>query len=231
MRARALLLALVLATSLTACSQHATSSGDKVSLDTTETTCTPAETQFTSGDNVTFAVNNNGKDVTEVYVYGKGSSGEYNQVVGEVENIAPSTSRDLTVTLTAGDYELACKSGQKGDGIRTTIEVSGEAANPNDSFDEEVKFVAQDNGYVGLSGLAGKVGQRIKFQLINGSATKQHEFEVFDPQGKSIGEVGPTAPHKDGEVILELKTAGTYIYQSGVADDAAKGLKGSFVVS
>jgi plastocyanin len=231
MRARTLLIVLALGTSLTACSKDATSSADKVALEATETTCMPATTAFTSGDSITFAVTNNGKDVTEVYVYGKGSSGEFDQVVGEVENIAPSTSRDLTVTLTAGDYQVTCKPGQKGSGIRTLIEVAGEAANPNDSFDSEVKFVAQDNGFFGLGGFTPKLGDRIKFQLINGSASKQHEFEVFGPDGKPLGEVGPTDPAKDGEVIIEFKTAGTYTYESGIADDKAKGLKGSFTVS
>ena len=60
----------------------------------------------------------------------------------------------------------------------------------------------------------------------------QHEFEVFGPDGKDVGEVGPTDPGKDGEVILELKTAGTYTFLCGIADHAAQGHEGHvFVVS
>ena len=47
--------------------------------------------------------------------------------MGEVENIGPGTSRDFTVDLGAGTYEVACKPGQTGDGIRTEITVTGTA--------------------------------------------------------------------------------------------------------
>lgn len=228
---RALMVVAALTLSLSACGKDATSSADKVLITSSESTCSVAKKAFTSGDKVTFAVNNSGKDVTEVYVYGKGSSDAFDQVVGEVENIAPSTSRDFTVTLTGGDYEIACKPGQKGDGIRTSIEVSGEAPAPVASSDRAVSFTATDKGFLGLQAFSAKVGERIAFTLVNASAGKPHEFEVFGPDGKAIGEVGPTAPGKGGEVVLELKVAGTYTYESGIADDADKGLKGSFTVS
>ena len=61
--------------------------------------------------------------VTEVYVYGPN-----NRVMGEVENIGPSTRRSLVVDLPGGDYEVACKPGMTGDGIRTPIHVSGSAS-------------------------------------------------------------------------------------------------------
>ena len=72
-----------------------------------------ARTDLDAGTS-TFAVKNDGDDVTEVYVYADGD-----EVKGEVENIGPGTSRDLDVDLTAGEYEVACKPGMKGDGIRT----------------------------------------------------------------------------------------------------------------
>ena len=78
-----------------------------------------ARTDLTSGS-TTFAVTNKGTEVTEVYVYG-----DDDKVMGEVENIGPGTSRDFTVDLSAGSYEVACKPGQVGTGIRTPITVSG----------------------------------------------------------------------------------------------------------
>src|SRR5215218_699662 len=73
---------------------------------------------------LTFAVTNEGSSTTEVYVYGE-DDGEYTRVVSEVENIGPGTSRDLEVDLAEGTYEVACKPGQTGDGIRTEITVTG----------------------------------------------------------------------------------------------------------
>lgn len=67
----------------------------------------------------TFAVQNTGSDVTEVYVYAAGE-----RVVGEAENIGPGTGRDLTVDLTAGSYQVTCKPGMTGSGIRSPLTVT-----------------------------------------------------------------------------------------------------------
>ena len=72
------------------------------------------------GGSTTFVVTNRGCKVTEIYVYGQDGDA-FTKVISEVENIGPGTSRDLTVTLGGGTYEVACKPGQQGDGIRTKI--------------------------------------------------------------------------------------------------------------
>jgi iron uptake system component EfeO len=51
-----------------------------------------------------------------VYVYTPAGD-----IMGEVENIGPGTSRDLTVELDPGLYEVVCKPGMVGDGIATSI--------------------------------------------------------------------------------------------------------------
>ncbi|HYJ69097.1 MAG TPA: iron uptake system protein EfeO [Nocardioidaceae bacterium] len=71
----------------------------------------------------TFEVTNDGSQVTEFYVYAEGD-----RIMQEVENIGPGLTRELRVELPAGDYEGACKPGMIGDGIRTSISVTGEAA-------------------------------------------------------------------------------------------------------
>ncbi len=233
MRARTLLIVLALATSMTACGDDGDTKGASgtIAVKASDSTCEVAKTQFTAGDKVTFDVENTGKDTTEVYVYGKGSDGDFDKVVSEVENIAPGTSRDFSVTLTGGDYEVACKPGQKGDGIRTSIEVAGETGKSDAAYDREIKIEATDYAFKGLEGFTAKVGEKIEFKLENKGTTHQHEFEVLGPDGKDLGEVGPTDPGKDGEVILEFKTAGTYTYLCGIDDHADRGMKGTFVVS
>ena len=66
-------------------------------------------------------------------------------------------------------------------------------------------------------------------QIIHGSlhalAAQGHGW------GKNVGEVGPTDPGKDGEVVIEFTTAGTYTFLCGIADHASRGLKGTFTVS
>jgi iron uptake system component EfeO len=96
----------------------ASRSGDTIAVDAGETTCEVAATRLPAGRH-TFAVSNSASQVTEVYVYASGD-----RVVGEVENIGPGTTRDLTVDLTAGAYEIACKPGMAGDGNRTALTVT-----------------------------------------------------------------------------------------------------------
>jgi high-affinity iron transporter len=68
----------------------------------------------------TLKVTNAGSQVTEVYVYGAGD-----RIVGEVENIGPSTSRELVVNIAPGRYEIACKPGMTGKGIRQPLRITG----------------------------------------------------------------------------------------------------------
>lgn len=97
-----------------------------VAVDAGDATCHVARTDLTAGA-VAFAATNKGSSVTEVYGYGE-QDGAYRKIIGEVENIGPGTTRTLDVTLAPGSYEVACKPGQKGDGIRTRVTVSGSAA-------------------------------------------------------------------------------------------------------
>lgn len=109
---------LTLALGAAACGSGTTSSSEAIAVTSTDDRCDVATTNLTPGS-ATFAVANEGSQVTEVYVYG-----EDDRIVAEVENIGPGTSRDLAVDLEAGTYEVACKPGQTGDGIRTQITVA-----------------------------------------------------------------------------------------------------------
>ena len=224
---------LLLAASLTSCSSDdkgATASAGAVAVKAGDTTCDVAKTDFEAGE-IAFAVQNTGSDVTEVYVYGKGSSGKYDKVVGEVENIAPGTSRDFTVDASKGDYEVACKPGQKGDGIRTAIEVEGDGGATEAAYDREVEVEATDFAFEGLAGFTGKVGEKVELKLENKSSATTHELEVFGPDGKAVGEVSPVPPGSTGEAVIALATAGTYRYECGIDGHAGKGMKGTFTVS
>jgi hypothetical protein len=174
-------------------SSNSTSSSDKVSIKAGDKTCDVAKTSFAPGE-IEFDVENTGSDATEVYVYGKGGSGSFDKVIGEVENIAPGTSRDFDVKVTGGDYEVACKPGQTGNGIRTEIEVSGPAGSAEEKYDREVEVTAKDFALTGLEGFTAKAGEKIEFKLHNTSTSHEHELEVFGPDGKALGEVGPTEP-------------------------------------
>lgn len=108
---------LVLLFTAAACTE---SGANTVDITASDASCVPARTTFAAGE-TTFRVQNEGTQVTEVYVYADGD-----EVVTEREDIGPGTSANFTIDLAAGDYEIACKPGQTGPGIRQTITVTDE---------------------------------------------------------------------------------------------------------
>jgi iron uptake system component EfeO len=124
-RGAAGLAAVALTASLAACTASSADEGKAgaIALTATDSRCDVDRSSLPAGDH-TFAIANKGSRVTEVYVYGL-AGGHFTKVVTEKENIGPGTSYDLTVSLAPGRYELACKPGMTGDGIRTRLTVTG----------------------------------------------------------------------------------------------------------
>ncbi|WP_206184870.1 iron uptake system protein EfeO [Thermoactinospora rubra] len=99
---------------------------ESVALTATDTSCVAAKTDLPAGV-VKFVIKNDGSQMTAVYVYRSDRT-----VVSERNNIQPGTTADFVVQLAAGSYQLACKPGHKGDGIRQDIKVTGEVAAQQD---------------------------------------------------------------------------------------------------
>jgi iron uptake system component EfeO len=92
-----------------------------IAITATDNSCEVAKKELAAGT-TNFKVTSSGTKVTEVYVYAPGD-----KIVTERENIGPGTNADLTVQLNAGTYQIACKPGMVGNGIRQNITVSGQA--------------------------------------------------------------------------------------------------------
>lgn len=216
-------LAALMATSAVACS----SSNDATVVDVTasDDACVVAKTKLDAGK-TTLRIKNDGKKVTEVYVYAEGD-----RVVTERENIGPGTTTNLSTDLAAGTYEVACKPGQTGKGIRQEITVTGKGGQAlANSGEVEVNVNAVDYSFEGLDELDLRSGETVEFAMAN-KGSVEHEFEVFGPGGEVLGEVGPTAPGKEGKVVLTLSEAGTYRYVCGIDDHEKRGMVGTFTVS
>ena len=118
MTRRTLTLALALALAggallLSGCVPNAPATGSTtVQVESSDTACDLDTTSVAAGT-VVFTVNNTGERVTEFYL----TSEDGASIVAEVEDIAPGSSRDLTVTLEAGDYVTLCKPGMEGEGV------------------------------------------------------------------------------------------------------------------
>lgn len=215
-------LAALMATSAVACSSS--DDGTVVDVTASDDACVVAKTDLEAGK-TTLRITNDGKKVTEVYVYAAGD-----RVVTERENIGPGTSADLTTDLAAGTYEIACKPGQTGKGIRQEITVTGEGGKALASSGEiEVHLAAVDYAFEGLDELDLHSGEAVEFEMDN-KGTVEHEFEVFGPDGEVLGEIGPTAAGEEGKVVLTLSEAGTYRYVCGIDDHEQRGMVGTFDV-
>ena len=95
--------------------------------------------------------------------------------------------------------------------------------------DETVAFEAHDYAYTGLEVVA-KAGDKVAFTMKN-TGSADHEFEVFDPDGKELGEIEPTSAGKTGKLTLKLTKPGTYRFVCGVSDHEERGMKGTFTVT
>ncbi|MFD6890460.1 iron uptake system protein EfeO [Streptomyces sp. NPDC059957] len=110
-------------TAVTGCSEKSDASGDGViKVAASDSACEVSATEFPAGK-VTIEVENKGSKVTELYVLFPDD-----RIVTERENIGPGTKATITAELKAGDYEIACKPGMKGDGIRQQVKATGGGA-------------------------------------------------------------------------------------------------------
>jgi len=116
---------------LSACTSTTPSAaGGAIAVSSSDDACEVASGEAPSGV-LQFKVQNTGSQVTEFYLL----AADGLQVVGEVENIGPGLTRDLVVQAAPGTYQVACKPGMVGDGIRSafTVTDSGTSVVPTGS--------------------------------------------------------------------------------------------------
>ncbi|MFD3482752.1 iron uptake system protein EfeO [Streptomyces sp. NPDC058665] len=107
-------------TTVTACAEKSDAEGDgAVKVTATDTSCEVSKKEFPAG-HLQLAVENKGSKVTEVYVLFPDD-----RIVTERENIGAGTKANITAEIKAGDYEIACKPGMKGKGIRQQVKATG----------------------------------------------------------------------------------------------------------
>ncbi len=205
---------------LVACSSSgatdAAGSATTIAVAANDTTCVLDSSTADAGT-VSFAVTNSGSQVTEVYVYGKNGDA-FTSVVAEVEDIGPGTSRDMRADLDPGTYEVACKPGLTGDGVRATLTVEGAAvegaavapAATSTTVAREVSLtIDATDQLTGADGPLGAAGERIEFEVSNpGSAVRV--FEVKRPDGSVAGEIDVEAG-QESSLTVELDATGEWL--------------------
>jgi uncharacterized cupredoxin-like copper-binding protein len=110
-----------------------------------------------------------------------------------------------------------------GDGISSTIEVTGEGGEAAPVAGREVEVVATEYAFAPEGALAVAAGETVTIELAN-EGTVAHELEVFDPDGAAVGEVPPTPAGATGTVTVTFAEAGTYRFVCGIDDHEARGM-------
>ena len=113
--------------------------------------------------------------------------------------------------------------------VRVLLVVALVLTGCSEGVDRTVPLEAHDFAYAGLEPFTGVVGEKVEFQMTN-KGPAPHEFVVIDPDGMTMGGVGPTAPQKVGRVKLALKKPGMYTFACFVDDHLWRDMKGTFEV-
>lgn len=181
--------------------KSAKAAGGTTAIRATDTACELARKEFTAGT-TTFNVSNAGTKVTEVYVYAAGD-----KIAGEKENIGPGTSTELTVQLAAGKYQVACKPGMVGNGIRQEITVTGTAAQAPDTrsakavTDYQAYVVAQVDDTIAKTrrfAEAVKKGDVAEAKSLYGPS--RVGWERIEPVAESFGDLDPKVDAREADV-------------------------------
>lgn len=208
----------VLPLALASCTDNAsatTAAGGPIQVTSTDVECKVSATEVASG-NLTFAVKNDGAEVTEFYVLAEDGL----RIVAEVENIGPGITRNLVLTAPAGKYITACKPGMKGDGIRAdfTVKDSGKPATADADLQKLVDTgVTQYTAYVkdqteqlvaGTKEFAAAyaAGDAAKARSLY-AATRMH-WERIEPVAESFGDLDPKLDAREADLEPGQKWTG-----------------------
>ncbi|WP_431898339.1 iron uptake system protein EfeO [Nonomuraea sp. bgisy101] len=182
---------------------------ETVAVTATDTTCVANKTDLKAGV-VKFVIKNDGGRFTAVYVYRADKT-----VVSERNNIQPGTSADLVVEIGGGTYELACKPGHKGDGIRTPFKVTGElqvAADPRvtRAVDEYRAYIAAqlDDSIAKTQEFAAaiKKGDVTKAKALY--APSRVGWESMEPVAEAFGDIDPKVDLREADLEAGQKWTG-----------------------
>jgi iron uptake system component EfeO len=201
---------------LSACSDS--SSGSGVAVKASETECAPDSTELTAGIN-TFEVENVGSKGTEIYVLRPNGS-----TIGERENIGPGTKVKLTVELPAGDYVVRCRPGDIGDGIKTSIKVTGSAKAVQADARIDAAVTAYRAYVAAGSAESLKLTKELQAAIAAGDVAKATSlyaasrvgWESVEPVAEAFGDLDPEMDLREADLEAGQKWTGWHVIEKGL---------------
>ncbi|MFD8258591.1 iron uptake system protein EfeO [Streptomyces griseoluteus] len=181
-------------TALSACTAKSDAKGgDAIQVTAADTKCDTSAKSVPAGQ-VTLKIENRGSRATEVEIVFPDD-----RIVSEKENIGPGTKYTLTAEVKAGSYEIACRPGMKGHGIRQKLDVtgSGKSAKRNPALDAAVagyREYAQEqaDGTIPLAEAFAKAVQAGDLDAAKKAyAPSRLGWERTEPVAESFGDIDP----------------------------------------
>jgi len=188
-------------------STNPTADGGAIAVSSSDDKCEVTAAEAPSGV-VQFTVENTGSQVTEFYVL----AADGMQVIGEVENIGPGLTRDLVIQAAPGTYQVSCKPGMVGDGIRSqfTVTDSGTSVVPTGSQtdllatatvayasyvkDQTEQLITDTKEFAD----AYKSGDDDKARALY--ATTRMHWEGIEPVAESFGDLDPRTDAREADL-------------------------------
>ncbi|MFK4760392.1 iron uptake system protein EfeO [Microbacterium sp. ZW T5_45] len=183
--------------------------GASFDVSSTDDTCAVSDSTAASGT-LTFDVTNDSSQTSEFYLLAEDGL----RIIGEVENIAPSASRTLTVVAQPGTYYTLCKPGMIGDGVGKTefivtgdrVEVSGEdSEQKQQAVDLYAAFVKDQVGQ-----LVPAVDELVAAYESGDDETARALFaqtrasyERIEPVAESLGDLDPRIDYREVDAVAE----------------------------
>ncbi|MFF7292250.1 iron uptake system protein EfeO [Microbacterium sp. NPDC008134] len=183
--------------------------GAAFDVSSTDSACTVSGTMAESGT-LTFEVTNDSGQVSEFYLLADDGL----RIVGEVENIAPSASRTLTVVAQPGDYFTLCKPGMIGEGVgKSAFTVTGERVTI-DGPDAEQKQQAVDLYAAFVKDQVGQLVPAVE-DLVAAYEAGDDEtarelfpltrafYERIEPVAEALGDLDPRIDYREVDAVAE----------------------------
>lgn len=183
--------------------------GASFDVSSTDGTCAVSDSTAASGT-LTFDVSNDSSQTTEFYLLAEDGL----RIVGEVENIAPSASRTLTVVAQPGTYYTLCKPGMIGDGVGKAeftvtgdrVEVSGEdSEQKQQAVDLYAAFVKDQVGQLvpAVDDLVAAYESGDDETARSLFAQTRAFYERIEPVAESLGDLDPRIDYREVDAVAE----------------------------
>lgn len=185
------------------------SASGTLTVTSTADACTVSAATAESGT-LAFDIANESGQITEFYLLAEDGV----QIVGEVENIAPGTSRTLTLIAQPGEYFTICKPGMTGDGVgRASFTVTGDRIEASGA-DAELREQAVDQYAAYVRAQVDELVPAVA-ELADAYASGDDEaardawiaarvfYERIEPVAEALGDLDPKIDYRELDAYAE----------------------------